>query len=67
MANFFSVLDDKLTTFIRDQHIYFVATAASSGRVNLSPKGMDTFRVFSTGTLLAISISPAAARKRRRT
>src|SRR3546814_15969688 len=25
--------------------MFFVATAAASGRVNVSPKGMDTFRV----------------------
>lgn len=47
MASFFQELDDKLISFIRQQHIYFVATAASEGRVNLSPKGMDTFRVLS--------------------
>ena len=47
MANFFSQLDDKLTSFIREQHMYFVATACREGRINLSPKGMDTFRVLS--------------------
>ena len=34
--------------FIRAQHMYFVATAPRQGRVNLSPKGMDTFRVLAT-------------------
>jgi hypothetical protein len=47
MANFFTELDEKLTAFIRQQHLFFVATAASEGRINLSPKGMDTFRVLS--------------------
>ncbi|HEX3357125.1 MAG TPA: pyridoxamine 5'-phosphate oxidase family protein [Tepidisphaeraceae bacterium] len=47
MASFFKELNDKLMGFIREQHIYFVATAAKEGRVNLSPKGMDTFRIFS--------------------
>ena len=47
MAAFFSQLDDKLTAFIREQHMYFVASANREGRINLSPKGMDSFRVFS--------------------
>ena len=35
--------------FIEKQHIFFVATAPLSkeGRVNVSPKGLDCFRVFS--------------------
>lgn len=31
--------------FIRAQPIFFVATAACDGRVNVSPKGMDSLRV----------------------
>ena len=30
---------------IARQAVFFVATAASEGRINLSPKGLDTFRV----------------------
>lgn len=45
MAKFLDRLDDRLTDFIREQPMFFVATAPSRGRVNLSPKGMDTFRV----------------------
>jgi hypothetical protein len=35
--------------FIEKQHIFFVATAplSADGRVNLSPKGLDCFRVLS--------------------
>lgn len=35
--------------FIEKQHIFFVATAplSTNGRVNLSPKGLDCFRVLS--------------------
>ena len=35
--------------FIEQQHIFFVSTAplSSDGRVNLSPKGLDCFRVLS--------------------
>ena len=31
--------------FIEKQPMFFVATAAAEGRVNVSPKGTDTLRV----------------------
>jgi len=39
---FLDCLDDNLGRFIDKQHVFFVATAPGSGRVNLSPKGLDT-------------------------
>jgi len=45
MANFFPTINPKLQKFITSQKIFFVATADISGRVNLSPKGIDTLRV----------------------
>lgn len=45
MAEHFDALSDKHIGFIEDQHIYFVGTAGAEGRVNVSPKGMDSFRV----------------------
>lgn len=45
MATQYPELSDALTRFIAAQHIFFVATAAEDGRVNLSPKGMDSLRV----------------------
>jgi hypothetical protein len=45
MADFFDRISDEHLDFIARQSVFFVATAAASGRVNLSPKGMDTFRV----------------------
>jgi hypothetical protein len=39
-------LTDGLRGFIERQHLFFVATAPlAGGHVNLSPKGMDSFRV----------------------
>jgi hypothetical protein len=40
-------IDDTLQRFIAAQRMYFVSTAplAADGHVNLSPKGLDTFRV----------------------
>ncbi|TPG20461.1 pyridoxamine 5'-phosphate oxidase family protein [Sphingomonas koreensis] len=45
MADFFSSIGDDHRAFIERAPVFFVATAAASGRINLSPKGMDTFRV----------------------
>lgn len=45
MAEFFDQLNEKHIDFIGNQHIFFVGTAASSGKVNVSPKGMDSLRV----------------------
>jgi hypothetical protein len=45
MAERFEQLDDKHIQFIQDQHLYFVGTAGVEGFVNVSPKGMDSFRV----------------------
>jgi hypothetical protein len=44
MAKFYSELDDRLCEFIANQSIFFTATAPIEGRINLSPKGMNTFR-----------------------
>jgi hypothetical protein len=47
MAEFFASLTDKQRAFIGKQAVFFVATAADGTRINLSPKGMDSFRVLS--------------------
>ena len=44
---FFTALTDDHRAFIAKQPVFFVATAADSARINLSPKGMDAFRVLS--------------------
>ena len=42
-------IDEALGDFIRKQQIFFVATAprADGGHINLSPKGLDSFRILS--------------------
>ncbi len=45
MAKFHDALSDELNDFIMAQPLFFVATAPREGRVNVSPKGMDTFRI----------------------
>jgi hypothetical protein len=47
MGKVYSCVDDSLRAFIEAQRMFFVATAPASaaGHVNVSPKGLDTFRV----------------------
>lgn len=47
MAEFFTALTEDHRAFVCRQPILFVATAATDARINLSPKGMDCFRVLS--------------------
>lgn len=47
MAEFFDALNEKHIAMIAAQPVFFVATAAAEGRINLSPKGYDAFRVLS--------------------
>ncbi len=45
MAERFEQLEEKHVEFIRDQHIFFIGTAGKEGFINVSPKGMDSFRI----------------------
>lgn len=47
MAQFTDHLTDEHVAMISRQSLFFVATAADAGRINLSPKGYDAFRVLS--------------------
>ncbi len=47
MAKQFAAFEAQHSEFAAAQHIFFVATAAPEGRVNLSPKGGDCLRILS--------------------
>jgi hypothetical protein len=47
MAKFYTELNETLREFIGAQHMFFHASAPNHGRINLSPKGLDTFRILS--------------------
>lgn len=57
MAEKFTALEPGHVEFIRQQHIYFVATAPADGFVNVSPKGMDSFRVLDQGTVVWLNVT----------
>lgn len=52
MADRFDALADEHRRFIEAQKMFFVATAAPDGRVNLSPKGGDSLRVLGPNEIL---------------
>lgn len=49
MARVLEEIDDTIRTFIESQQMFFVASAplARDGHVNMSPKGLDAFRILS--------------------
>lgn len=52
MSNTLEKIDDKLLAWIREQRIFFVATApVQEGRINCSPKGGSTFAVLDPFTV----------------
>ncbi|MEO9897510.1 MAG: pyridoxamine 5'-phosphate oxidase family protein [Paracoccaceae bacterium] len=52
MAKQFPSLSDDFQNFIAAQPMFFVATAAADGRVNMSPKGMDSLRVLGPNRII---------------
>jgi hypothetical protein len=54
----YSEIDEALSKFIEMQAMFFVATAplAANGHVNLSPKGLDSFRILAPRTVAYLDI-----------
>lgn len=57
MAKQYPEITDDLRQFIEAQKIFFVGTAAADGRVNISPKGMDTFRVVNKNQVMWLNLT----------
>ncbi|WP_218082125.1 pyridoxamine 5'-phosphate oxidase family protein [Anthocerotibacter panamensis] len=57
MSKFYSELSPDLLRFIGEQKIFFTATAPAQGRVNLSPKGMDTLRCLDSKTVAYLDLT----------
>ena len=57
MGRQYSEILDRLQQFIGEQKMFFVATAGAEGRVNLSPKGMDTLRVLNGNRVAWLSVT----------
>ena len=57
MGRQFPAIDDEHRAFIEKQRIFFVASAATTGRVNVSPKGMGTFRVLGANEIAYLDVT----------
>ncbi len=57
MAKFLDKIDGKINKFIGEQKMFFTASAANEGRINLSPKGIDTFRVLDENTVCYLDLT----------
>jgi hypothetical protein len=57
MARFYPALTETLREFITNQHVFFHASAPARGRINLSPKGLDTFRVLSDNRVAYLDLT----------
>lgn len=57
MANQYEAISDAQAEFIRNQKIFFVATAMADGRINLSPKGMDSLRITSPNQIIWLNLT----------
>jgi Pyridoxamine 5'-phosphate oxidase len=59
MGKTFDGIDERLETFLRAQHLFFVATAplAAAGHLNCSPKGLDTFAVLDPRTVAYLDLT----------
>ena len=53
MGKTYTKIDDAIREFTQSQQMFFVATAptGAAGHVNLSPKGLDTFRILGPTTV----------------
>ena len=52
MAKQFDTIGDDHAAFITAQHMFFCGSAAQDGRVNISPKGMDSLRVLGPNRII---------------
>lgn len=60
MGTIHDVIDDTLEALIAAQPMFFVASAplSASGHVNVSPKGLDTFRVLGPREVAYLDLIP---------
>lgn len=57
MSKFYKELNEKLREFIENQKIFYVGTTAPEGRINLSPKDMDSLRILNANQLIWLNLT----------
>ena len=57
MGKQYTELSEHLIKFISEQKLFFVGTAVEAGRVNISPKGMDSLRVLNNNRVIWLNVT----------
>lgn len=59
MGKTYQAIDEPLARFIEAQRVFFVATApaGADGHINLSPKGLDSFRILDAHTVAYLDLT----------
>jgi len=57
MGKKFAEITEETKDFIEVQKMFFVGTAAQEGRVNISPKGMDSFRILNPNKIIWLNVT----------
>lgn len=57
MGKKLDAITPELKEFIEAQKIYFIGTAAETGKVNISPKGSDSFRVLGKNKIVWLNLT----------
>ena len=57
MGKRFEELNARHIEFIKSQKMFFVGTAGKEGKVNISPKGMDTFRIINKNRIVWLNLT----------
>ncbi len=57
MSKIFQNLEPEHQEFIKQQKIFFVGTAMAQGRLNMSPKGMDSLRIINDNRVIWLNMT----------
>lgn len=57
MGKRFEALTSEHIEFIQKQHMFFVATATVESKINLSPKGLDSFRIVDANRIIWLNLT----------
>jgi len=57
MGKKFPEIEEKQIEFIKNQQMFFVGTATADSRINISPKGMDSFRVMDKNRIVWLNVT----------
>ncbi len=60
MGQLYSEISGELKFFIQNQKIFFVGTATTGSRINISPKGMDSLKIIDRNRVVWLNLTGSA-------